>query len=286
MAAQTFLPSPKRLFGPALTVALFFAWAVVALVLIPRAFAATPVAGRVALVGVPMAMGLLSAVYLLGLMARTTLDDEGLTIAGPLGRRTARWADVIGHDVVGTARQGVVLHLRSGRRLGVPFLAYAGDGPRKAIEGRLRRLPPPNVEGRAFFAEGRWELSGFLLAGLLLFAGVGARTPMDAPRLFWGALAVLAVAVPLLVASLLNDRIVLQDGTLTKRSLFGVRRLVLAEATRAEIRLVGGRGGAREQLILTGPVLLRITSQREGYAMLRDAVVRALPPGVRPKPLA
>ncbi len=264
----------------------FFSWASVAFVVVPHSAIPTPKLGLILVGGLPVAMGLLSAVYLLGLMARTTVDDEGLTIAGPLGTRSARWADVVGWDVVGTAQQGVTLDLRNGRRLGVPFLAYEGDGLRRAVDARLRRLPKADVEGREFRMASRWGLSGLLLGTLVFFAAAGTTLPVEHRGQGWLMLGLMALVILPLVALTLSDRVVLQDGVLTGRNLLGARRLTLAEVTRAELRVVNGKGGAREMLILTGPKVFRLSAQRDGYAMLRDAIVRELPRAVRPKPLA
>ena len=286
MTAQTFRPSAKRLVGPALTVAAFLAWAVAAFVLVPRAGRPNVAGSLVLLSGLPLLLALVNAVLLLGLMARVILDDEALTVAGPLGTRRARWADVVGWDIVGTAKGGVSLDLRNGKRLGVPYLAHEGDALRRAVDVRLRRLPPPDVEGRAFRMASRVGLATFLVGGMALLGIVGATTAMPGPRPFWALWGLLTLVALGLSAVLLADRVTLQGGVLTGQNPLGTRRLALADVTNAELRLVRGKGDPRESLVLTGPVTFRLTANREGYAMLRDAIVRAFPPGVRPKPLA
>lgn len=284
---QTFRPAPKKLVGPALTSLAFFAATVAAVLFVPRETSQrASVLGLAFVIGLPFLMGLLSAIYALGLMARTTVDAEGLTIAGPLGTRTARWGDVVGWDVVGTAKQGVTLELRNGRRLGIPYVAYEGEDLRRTVDARLRRLPKADVEGREFRVGSRWGLSG-LIVGVLLFLILAASTlPSPLRTQLWllaGAMAVLTLPI---VALALSDRVVLRDGVLTRRTLFGARRLVLREVRKAELRVVSTKGGSREVLVLTGPTTFRLSAQRDGYAMLRDAILRELPSGIRPRPLA
>lgn len=283
MPPQTFFPTFKRLAHAWLFGALFLVWVGFAAYaylrepMRPRAWA-----GYALGAGTPAGMFVLSVVYLLTLMARTTVDDDGIVVEGPLGRRSVRWAEVAGHNVEGTSSQGVTLYRADGGSLNVSYAAYEGDGLRMAIEERLRRLPEPTIEGREFRLGGRWVLSA-LLVGMIAFLWAAGRSMPETSRSgFMPGVAALGLLVVPLVLYAVTTRVVLQNGVLSQGSVFGTKTLALADVLGAEVRETSSQGGRSESLILRGPVTIRLAAQREGYAMLRDAILKELPPSVQP----
>lgn len=207
------------------------------------------------------------------------IDNDGLTKTGPVLRQRIRWAEVVGYDVAGAARQGITLYKVAVRLAG----SRSADALSLQILSHLRHLSLASVEGREFRSTSRWAVPGVALLAIAALVVLGGTDvgPTSAFRSGDPALVWLGVAA-LILAPLAWDRftwkIVLRNGVLTQSSCFQSQSLALASVWEAKLRQRLGEGSHEyEALYLNGDIELTVPSSIEGYAMLRDAIIQALP---------
>lgn len=277
---RIYRPAASRLAGTGFLTLCFAGWSAASVYVLSTQARLGAAQGPaiVLMLGVPLLMTGIGVYLFLNLLSSTEIDDEGLRTTGPLGERRVRWADVVGYDVVGTSKQGVSLFLRDGQKVSVPFTAYPDGGELAAqIRGIVRSLPLNEAEGREFRLSSRWALPVLTCLILALF-GWAAATGRPADR---EMIAGFTVPLGLLLATIsiygVTQKVVLRHGVLTRSSCFGSRSLPLSTVRGATLRVQRTKDSTSEVLTLTADRPFYVTANLEGYAMLRDAIIEALP---------